>query len=388
MKILSFEYYDKSTGWHLHKTDFSDLNLLVGVSGAGKTSILNAIDALTRIARGQSLNGVEWDVEFLDQDKNHYKWKGEFERTSPASEKGIFSKFYDIITETRNKVYERDAVASRILTEELFLNSKTIASRIEDLFTIEGKEYPKLSPFESIIKILNQDRNIRNAYLNIIKISSRDPLYNDGLPFLYKDLKFEPLIDQFKDINILKNSQLTLNLKLALAFYNFKTIFKKIKEQFQRIFPQVENIEYRMVPEYSFMPSFPEIIIKEYGVDHWISSENISSGMLRTLNHIADLYLLPDNSVVLIDEFENSLGINCINAITDDIQRTDMSTQFIITSHHPYIINNISKDHWKIVTRKGSEVTVRNAKDFPLGESNHEAFIQLINLEEFAEGIQ
>ncbi|MDF5726138.1 MAG: ATP-binding protein, partial [Rhizonema sp. PD37] len=60
----------------------------------------------------------------------------------------------------------------------------------------------------------------------------------------------------------------------------------------------------------------------------------------------------------------------------------------IITSHHPYIINNIKMEHWKIVTRKGGIVTAQDAKDFNLGKSRHQAFMQLINLSDYKEGIK
>jgi hypothetical protein len=43
MKILELAYEDKATGWKLNPVQFSDLNLLVGVSGVGKTKILKAI---------------------------------------------------------------------------------------------------------------------------------------------------------------------------------------------------------------------------------------------------------------------------------------------------------------------------------------------------------
>jgi AAA15 family ATPase/GTPase len=108
--------------------------------------------------------------------------------------------------------------------------------------------------------------------------------------------------------------------------------------------------------------------------------------MLKTLIHISELYLSPEGTVILIDEFENSLGINCIDVVTDLI-RENRNIQFILTSHHPYIINNIGMEHWKIVTRKGGVVTVKDAKDLNLGKSRHQAFTQLINLEEYNEGI-
>lgn len=95
--------------------------------------------------------------------------------------------------------------------------------------------------------------------------------------------------------------------------------------------------------------------------------------------YISELYLSPDDCVILIDEFENSLGINCLDNVTDLIL-SNRKSQFIITSHHPYVINNISPAYWKIVTRKGSLVTVKDAKDFHIPDSRQKAFIDLINV--------
>jgi predicted ATP-dependent endonuclease of OLD family len=111
-------------------------------------------------------------------------------------------------------------------------------------------------------------------------------------------------------------------------------------------------------------------------------------GLLKTLAHITEIHLLAEGSILLIDEFENSLGVNCIDVVTELLNdRKDI--QFIITSHHPYIINKIPMQHWKIITRKGSVVTATNATDYEeLSGSRHKVFTQLINLPEYTEGIQ
>ncbi len=63
---------------------FSSLSLLVGVSGVGKTLILQAISDLKRIAKGKSSDGVEWDIQFSVNGNKNYLWKGAFEKTGIA----------------------------------------------------------------------------------------------------------------------------------------------------------------------------------------------------------------------------------------------------------------------------------------------------------------
>ena len=69
--------------------------------------------------------------------------------------------------------------------------------------------------------------------------------------------------------------------------------------------------------------------------------------------------------------------------------RTRTDCQFILTSHHPYVINNIPMATWKLVTRKGGLVRVTSASDIPAlrGASHHEAVLRPINHPEFEEGI-
>ena len=103
--------------------------------------------------------------------------------------------------------------------------------------------------------------------------------------------------------------------------------------------------------------------------------------------HLCRMALWPDGMVILIDEFENSLGVNCLDFVTDDLVGESSRHQFIITSHHPYIVNRIDTRHWKIVVRDGGTVSTKDASEFGLDESRHEAFIKLMNLPLYQEGI-
>ena len=58
--------------------------------------------------------------------------------------------------------------------------------------------------------------------------------------------------------------------------------------------------------------------------------------MLRTLIHLHEFLFAPSGTVVVIDEFENSLGINCLPVLTElMLQRSDC--QFIVTTHSRYL---------------------------------------------------
>lgn len=198
-------------------------------------------------------------------------------------------------------------------------------------------------------------------------------------------------MDNGNEDTLLNSEVSSIRIKLLVASrLKNKALFQSIKNRYIDIFPQVEDI--RIVRQtasrdLSHMMDEYMIQIKERGVTEWIPQQDISSGMLRSLMQICEIYLCPEGSVLLMDEFENSLGVNCIDELTNDILSAKRNVQFILTSHHPYIINNIPYQNWKIVTRKGGKVTVKNASDYRIGESKHDYFMQLLQLEEFSNGV-
>jgi hypothetical protein len=392
MKIKTIEYYNKALDWRLNPVDFtnsfSNLTLLVGVSGVGKTQIIKSILNLKRIVNGESLNGVQWDITFETTNNIEYRWKGEFEN------KGLIGEILDS---------EDEGSKFRILNEGLYKEGNEFAKRDPSKIEFKKKRTPKLSPFKSLVEILSEEEDVapvKEGFEKIIEFDSdvRIEIIKERLLKLAKLLE-NNLENNFLEENI-KRSNLPTKLKLAFVYkFLFDDVFQKIKKRFIQIFPQVEDIkigfdknkDLEKALESSlfttFLNGFAFVQIKEKGIDRWIIQQSISSGMFKTLMQISELYLAPEGSVILIDEFENSLGVNCIDVLTEDLLAQNRNLQFIITSHHPYIINNIGMEHWKIVTRRGGVVTVKDAKDFNLGKSRHQAFIQLLNLEAYSEGI-
>lgn len=377
MKIKQVAYWNNQFEWRFEPIEFSNLSLLVGVSGVGKTHILRGIYNLKNIANGNSLNGLAWDITFIAENNVEYRWEGEFE-----TKQSLPSVFME----------ERINIQCKIIREKLLKAGELILERNVDEIRFQGQKTPKLSPVQSAVYILNEEEDIAPVQQGFNKIidSALALSVNEVSP-AYVSLTKQSL--KLEEIQTLDASIL---VKIGLLSKYFPETFKKIKKSLIEVFNQVEDIRIESVVKAELnVPTMiglaqglmPMVQIKEKGVNKWIIQQNVSSGMFKTLMHISELYLCPEGSVILIDEFENSLGVNCIDIITEDLVQENRNLQFIITSHHPYIINNIGLEHWKIVTRQGGVVTVKNAEDLNLGKSKHQAFIQLINSEAYTEGI-
>jgi predicted ATPase len=384
MYIKSLIYEDQSTDWKLELIEFKPLTLLVGVSGVGKTQILKALLNLKRISRGSSLNGLKWNIEFKSSTGLDYKWCGAFENKGFISE--IISEFVDDEEDEKNKPY--------IDNEQLFIDGNLIVDRNREGILFNKSKTVKLSQQESVISLLKEEEQIKDIHEDFKKILFDN---NAGDSFRLNRFSFDNEIEskskKYKNLQAIRNSDEHIKTKLCLLYINQKKAFNEIVDYFIDIFPHVKDIKIEPIRDDNkklpfYFRESPFIQIKEKDVSNWIDEFKISSGMLRTLMHIAELYLCADDTVILIDEFENSLGINCISQVTRSILVSERNLQFIITSHHPYIINDMDFSHWKIVTRKGSIVTATDAEKFGIGsKSKHQAFTQLANLTAYSEGI-
>jgi AAA15 family ATPase/GTPase len=391
MKLLRLSYQDLASGLSIDSCDFfSDLNLLVGISGAGKTSILKAISNLKRIANGESINGVKWDVEFLTTDHIRYHWLGEFEVKKARSPIKIEEDEVNS-NDGENKV--------SIIRETLLKDQEVLIARNQEVIEFKHSKTPKLPSYLSTIELFNQEEDVFPVRQEFNKIIFNPLRFNSSYSAVDKILENDEYAE-YNSLSELQSSQLSIFDKLLITYKKYPDTFEIIKRKFLDIFPQVEDLKIESLEpselgdllvsltRSGLLGDSPCIQIKEKNSHVWILEPNISSGMIKSLMFLATIELSPDGSVILIDEFENSLGVNCLDTLTEDLLVNYRDLQFIITSHHPYIINNISAAYWKIVTRKGGVIQVHNAADFHISKTRQKAFIDLINvLEEFPQGI-
>jgi len=379
MRIKKISYTDKTTGWDLQPLSLDKLTLLVGASGVGKTRILQSILNIKKIAGGASLNGICWHIEFSTTNGREYIWKGKFEDKGFSVE-SVFSPDDEEETEK-----------ARIESEQVFIDGEVVVDRDDQDIIFNGHKTVRLSKNESIIFLLREEEQIKEAHQEFDKIIFDDN--TDSIRHFAFDDEIDEKLKKHRSIRTIRESNENIKLKLYFTCKNQKESFEDIVQAFIDVFPYVEGVKVEPLQHngkriHLFLREMPFIQIKEKGIEQWIPETRMSSGMLRTLMHIAELYLCADSSLILIDEFENSLGINCIDELAQTIVSAERGLQFIITSHHPYIINNIKHTDWKIVTRKGGAVVARNASDFNFDKSKHKAFTQLINLDIYSEGVE
>jgi predicted ATPase len=380
MKIQSFKFSNNKENWHIEEVKFEDLNLLVGGSGVGKTRILKALNLICDIAKGRNrnLDDLEWSINFSHLGQN-YRWEL---KSSSIKNEEIFINLNE--SEQTEIVYEKLVRYDDDSEIEILLRSG-----LDSKFNNE--KLPKLKRTESAITLLSEEDLIipvRQAFKQLIFNFETRQKWMIGLG--YDPAKME-LLDEIK-LNAYDFQEYFAGdppvLKAFCLQKFFPHLFNEIKEYYIDIFPELKDVRVssKRDSDGDFLLFFE---IQENGLEDWIPQQRISSGMFRTLIFLIEVISAPKESVILIDEFENSLGINCMAELTDFLLDKSPDVQFILTSHHPYIINNIPWKTWQIVSKSGNKVRVRKASDIPALDtaSSLDKFTQLINLldsEEFS----
>jgi putative AbiEii toxin of type IV toxin-antitoxin system len=390
MKILAFEHRDTIRDWTLERVTFDGFDLLVGVSGAGKTRIVRALEQVCAVALGSKeleeridlARGAEFAIEF-EHEGLTYRWQAELQKPSKWPEGGD------------GTVPVGDPPLVRV--ERLAQGGRLLIERDEERFVLDGKELPRLDRTKSAIAILKEDTLVAPIYAAFSRCIA--PKTIEALPGHDTNTKdrLEKWRQKYRTVDELgADFSLGLHRKAEALEELFPRSFAGVREAFQEAFPSVSNLWIHRF----YAPDVDRgddgvygiaVSASEEGVKKGFAFHDMSSGMQRYLSFLIHLSFAPPGTVVLVDELESSLGVNCLPAVTRFLLRRAPDLQFIVTSHHPYIIEQIPPTHWKIVTRHGSRVRVLDAKTIPAlvgGRSHLDRFTRLMNLPEYEQGIQ
>lgn len=376
MKILSLQYGDYNGRWDFSKIELTNVNLFVGESGSGKTRLLNIIFNISRKARTDKGNLTgHWHM-LIEHKKINYLW--EYEGKINAQNELVIKR--EIIKQTKPAE-----------SEEILID------RDEDKFIFLGQALPKLSKTSTSVFILKEDSIIAPIYEAFGHVLRRN-FFSDELERAAAlegiNANLINTLDNRKDLSSLHGQELSLGMRMYILKKYFPEKYKVTIDYYKSIFPFILACDVKDLSEIkkdiSIPGRLPVFVITEREVKEPIPLDQMSSGMQKVLLILVDVLTLPEGSLYLIDEYENSLGINAINFLPSFLTNYGGNNQFIITSHHPYLINAIPVKNWFVFHRIGSTVKIKYGKDIEelYGKSKQKAFVKLINDPFYTEGIE
>ena len=395
--IISFAYDDLDSGWTLEEVRFDALNLLVGPSAAGKTRILEALLNVRNAALG-SARGVpsaRWKLvlEGIDRDREdlatEFTWEAETRVT--RAEMPPRGKTYGVET------WRAERTDAHFVRERIRTRNGPLLERSGTAFQFEDTQLPRLTKSESAIGLLGDNEALRPLHeaLRLWRPLESEQSFGaldtvDGAESSRR--RFRGELDLLR-----RDVSLPTFGKLYILQKDHRELFDHIEEDFVDIFPSVQELRVATYAKLGFRPHLGEeymanslaLGMREEGVEGWVLHTRFSSGMAKTLSFLIETSLAPRGMVLLVDELENSLGVNCLPDVAGQMLKGLDRVQYIATSHHPRVINEIPFRRWKLVTRKGSRVRVLPAADIDVlrSASPLEKFTELINLPEYAKGV-
>lgn len=375
MRVNWIEFENFTTGQKIERINFDKLNLLVGESGAGKTQILKILSLYSNvIVKGQP-------IPFAGHFKIHFSVNQIIIGDPNDLDNKIFT--WEIETKNNHSINTNSSFSYGITKELLLKEDVIIFERDEKTLTFLSKTIPNISSDKSILNVFNNPTDIANINTNFWEIIS---YFSQELGLNPRPLKevnffkqiFKGEIKTFGDLNnrrfLMRYSAL---IKIFIMREFFQDDYQLFLDKLKSIFPVIEDIKVDVdenIKQYN-------LFIKENG--QWIPKDEISAGMLKTIYILCVVEFSTNESVILLDELENSLGVNCLDEITDYIceESYTSNTQFILTSHHPYIINQIPENHWRIISQNNGIVSSKRALDVGIDTSKNrqDKFFQYIN---------
>ena len=373
VKIQWLEFENLKTQLKIERIYFNnDVTLLVGLSGVGKTQILNAVEYSLNLAvdKDEPLRPYKVGIGVLVDDEE-YEW------------------FYEINKANENELIINEDNKYEFVYEKLVKNNEIVFERKNLEVEVVGYDkVPQPKKSESLILQYSDDKNfeklisgIRKLYPVEIELAVRGGIRSESFSRL-KSKVIDTLNVSEEKVEFKVFSHLPVAVKLYIVKNYYPDIYVKIFDAVKELFMEIEDIDV----EEDAVREMYLVSIQVYGKK--LLQQDISNGMLKTIFYIVELFTMSEDSLVLIDEFENGLGVNCIDVLSELMLSERDDLQFIITSHHPKIINAIDKNKWKIIDREGSIVKNSSSLSYGIGNSQHDAYFNLLNRWEFEGKIQ
>ncbi len=360
----------------------SDINILVGINGSGKSNFLKAIRLLY-----DGIAGVGFEKIFL-KDWGGFNTVGNFNESQAEAIKITYEFDKEIINNViDNKGYR---FPSNPIYEITIHKSDASSYFLEEYIYGKNKNKKHASPFV-FMKMKNGKGQISTREQNQINIQHYPQTDSE---ILFKEQ--EPVLRQISDpTRFLPLYTLKTAIEAISAYDYFDTTLKSVIRQpasygtDERLLPSGENLvqilhrirnhhslEYDKIENLlkNINPNFKDInfdllgskfylVLREKGLARTVGVEHISDGTLRFLLLLTVLYNPDRGSLVCIDEPEIGLHPDMIIIVAEAIKNASKKTQIIVATHSPLLLNSFELSDILIFDKDATNKTIITQKN-------------------------
>ncbi|MEG0024333.1 MAG: ATP-binding protein [Akkermansia sp.] len=345
-------------------------NILIGLNGSGKSSVLQAIDFLVSLSNPSGvskwLQAREWDTSSL--------------YTCLSGKRGSSLIVFSLVVDIHDEQYYRyqwdgtyNGNQEKCTKEAISWNHQDSNERGRCLSLSEG--IVKLDAEIDLPPINLKPIDYKGSLLSVVKSEMRPyniPPY-DFRTCLEKILSIELLspLQMKRRVREMSGSGVGLGGEQLPLFLHGLTDEQKqrLKTVMTRFYPHFENFE-----TVAMRGGWKKLIVREKydnGIFTTTESRQLNDGMLRVLAIIAET--LFSESTVLIDEIEDGINPELLEKLVEYLLE-DCPCQVITTSHSPLLLNFLPDEQ----ARKGVQFVYKTME----GISRVIPFFQIPQLSE------
>ncbi len=356
----------------------SDLNVLIGINGSGKSNFLRAIKLLKTGVSNEGLKELILE-KWGGIDEIFFKGKENSQNERSVGLEFIFDK--EIISKygyhfRRDIIYRIVLIKSpslrqyyideTILTNDgnkfLYFNNGNgeIAERVneDDLSKIRFIKYNDYDPQELVLsKIFDSERYLpidalRKAISNIMVYDYFDTTPNSPIRKAMKATAGKRLLPDGSNLPQILNT-----IKIS-----HKREYQKIVERLNDVNENFRGFDFHFLGSGNF-----ELMLDESGLDSAIHVTNISDGTLRYLCLLSILYNPERGKFICIDEPEVGLHPDMSLNITKAIKESSLNSTMLIATHSENILDAFEIEQVRVFEKEPDNSSIVNSfetKDF------------------------
>lgn len=324
--------------------DLTPIHVLIGPNDSGKSSILEAIAALSRLMdleAGQAFEGLWTGRELV--------WRGALESTV---------QFDLLLSDSQGSMEGRVDVR--------FPESTRSAVVVAESYKGESDE-PVHTDGASGYSMLHMNRSEENLLGRINRVLAGAQVYRFDPKHLEIPSSF-PAGKRFR----MEYSGFGLAVCLDDILSHDRKRFAELEERFLTLFPGIRSIVLRRCRACYQPPSFPSRVSEvadQEGKGIWfelrsggaaVPASQASDGTLLVLAYLAILYLPSPPRFLLVEEPENGIHPQLLEKVAEIVRetvRTQSETQVVMTTHSPYLLDSFEPEE-VTVCHKGEDGAV------------------------------
>lgn len=329
------------------------LTAFIGFNGVGKSSIIEALQTLHMIVE-QGLDAAMEPWRGFEHIRNHYSEK----RKNKAIQFLLKGNF------TNTRYSFGLTVNSRDGDNQIFIDSEMIDMK-------KGYRLRRNAEGSGYLRRTNDnaEEQLPARYQPGISIAS-DKLYNlDFYEWLqrWQFISFNPLsmgkprpIRRTGGVNQLDPSGANIAEYLLNIYRRAPEIVEGIIETLQYILPYARDMQPTLTSELE-RSAYLQLTESTFKVPGWL----LSTGTLRVVALLAVLRHPDPAPVIVIEELENGLDPRTVGLIVEEIRTVIESgtSQVIITTHSPYLLDLLDIDHIVVVERHKGHASFTRPSD-------------------------